>query len=286
MGSGGSKQTTVQNNDPWSGSQPYLTDLYSQAQGLYGGAQGYNPYPGTTVAGFSPYQQQGMQAMAQNLGAGNTAGQAAEGMLGNTLTGGFLSQGNPYLDQAYQSGAKQLTNQFNQNIMPAIKSQGQQQGMHSSSRQGIAEGLAGQGLTQSLGDLATNMYYPAYEAERTRQMQAAQMAPALSNYGAQQMFGLGSLEQQQMQNELNANQQYWGQAQQSPWDRLGAYANTIYGSPQYSQSTQTTSGGQGSSLLGGLGGAATGAGMAAALGMTPLGLAAFGLGGGVLGMLG
>lgn len=263
--SGGSKTTVQQDNDPWSGVKPYLRDLYSQGQGLYSGSYGYNPYPGTTVAGFSPYQQQGMSAMAQNLASGNTAGQAAEGMLGSTLSGGYLGQGNPYLNQYYQAGAQQLTDQFNQQVMPAVKSQGQSQGMYNSSREGIAEGLAAQGLTQSLGDLATNIYYPAYEAERTNQMQAAMLAPSLSNYGAQQMYNLGSLEQQQLQNELNANQQYWTQAESSPWDRLASYANIIYGSPQYSNSTQTTStdtgSGLGSTLLSGLGGAATGAGL-------------------------
>jgi hypothetical protein len=58
--SGGSQTTTVQQADPWSGQQPYLQDLFAQAQDLYYN-QPQSYYPGQTVAPFNADQLQAQQ---------------------------------------------------------------------------------------------------------------------------------------------------------------------------------------------------------------------------------
>lgn len=86
MGSGGSK-TSTQESTPWEGQQPYLKDLFSQAQGLFDqGPQQY--FPGQTVAPFSPQTQMGMDATMQRAQGGSPQQDA----MGNYLTGAMGQQ--------------------------------------------------------------------------------------------------------------------------------------------------------------------------------------------------
>jgi hypothetical protein len=260
-GSGGNT-TTVQKADPWEGQQPYLKDIYAQTGGLYGSGMGYTPYSGPRVAGLSDIQRQGMETAYQNILSGNTPAQAAGGMLNKTLQGDYLGGANPYLDQVFATSAQNVTDQFNRNILPSIKTAGVQSGMYDSSRQGIAEGLAAGEAQKNLAQLSANIYAPAYESERGRQIQAATLAPSLSNWDAQQLMGLGGIEQDMMQRELDAMQQYWNEYQQAPWSRLGSYTTNVMGMGTPGGTTSTTQAGAGGfSPTGMLGGAALGAGI-------------------------
>lgn len=259
---GGGDTTTVQKADPWEGQQPYLKDIYAQTGGLYGSGMGYTPYSGPRVAGLSDIQRQGMETGYQNILSGNTPAQAAGGMLNKTLQGDYLGGANPYLDQVFATSAQNVTDQFNRNILPSIKTAGVQSGMYDSSRQGIAEGLAAGEAQKNLAQLSANIYAPAYESERGRQIQAATLAPSLSNWDAQQLMGLGGIEQDMMQRELDAMQQYWNEYQQAPWSRLGSYTTNVMGMGTPGGTTSTTQAGAGGfSPTGMLGGAALGAGI-------------------------
>lgn len=263
MNSGGGRNTTtVQKADPWEGQQPYLKDIYAQTGGLYGSGMGYTPYSGPRVAGLSDIQRQGMETGYQNILSGNTPAQAAGGMLNKTLQGDYLGGANPYLDQVFATSAQNVTDQFNRNILPSIKTAGVQSGMYDSSRQGIAEGLAAGEAQKNLAQLSANIYAPAYESERGRQIQAATLAPSLSNWDAQQLMGLGGIEQDMTQRELDAMQQYWNEYQQAPWSRLGSYTTNVMGMGTPGGTTSTTQEGAGGfSPTGMLGGAALGAGV-------------------------
>ena len=259
---GGGNTTTVQKADPWEGQQPYLKDIYAQTGGLYGSGMGYTPYSGPRVAGLSDIQRQGMETGYQNILSGNTPAQAAGGMLNKTLQGDYLGGANPYLDQVFATSAQNVTDQFNRNILPSIKTAGVQSGMYDSSRQGIAEGLAAGEAQKNLAQLSANIYAPAYESERSRQIQAATLAPSLSNWDAQQLMGLGGIEQDMMQRELDAMQQYWNEYQQAPWSRLGSYTTNVMGMGTPGGTTSMTQAGAGGfSPTGMLGGAALGAGI-------------------------
>lgn len=261
-GGGGGNTTTIQKADPWVGQQPYLKDIYAQTGGLYGSGMGYTPYSGPRVAGLSDIQRQGMETGYQNILSGNTPAQAAGGMLNKTLQGDYLGGANPYLDQVFATSAQNVTDQFNRNILPSIKTAGVQSGMYDSSRQGIAEGLAAGEAQKNLAQLSANIYAPAYESERGRQIQAATLAPSLSNWDAQQLMGLGGIEQDMTQRELDAMQQYWNEYQQAPWSRLGSYTTNVMGMGTPGGTTSTTQEGAGGfSPTGMLGGAALGAGV-------------------------
>ena len=116
---------------------------------------------------------------------------------------------------------------------------------------------------------AAGIYQTGLENERQRQMAAAGLAPSLSNWGANQLINLGGYDQQQLQNELNAQQNYWNEYQMTPLQRLGYYSQQVVagGSPG-GTTTQSTDGGSGGGLVGALGGGALGYGAAGALGLT------------------
>jgi hypothetical protein len=89
MKGGGGTTQTVQKADPWSGQQPYLTDIFANAQNLY---HNYTPqyYQGQTVASRDPAMIQ-----AQSLGL-DAAGWFADQSAYAAQNMADQSQANPY----------------------------------------------------------------------------------------------------------------------------------------------------------------------------------------------
>ena len=97
-----SDKTQTQEASPWGGQQPFLQDIFRQAQGQFqAGPQQY--YPGQTVAPFSPQTQMGMDMTTQRAMGGDPSQQA----FGNYLTGALNQPNlNPYqIAQGYQGAA-------------------------------------------------------------------------------------------------------------------------------------------------------------------------------------
>lgn len=142
-----------------------------QVQGAVGGLGG-NAQQATQAAGG--VQQQLDPLMAFSAGqAGQTAGQVQQGIQqGNAQTAGglnFLTSGavlspdnNPYLQQAVDAASRPAIRQFQNQILPQIATDAISAGGFGGTRQGIAEGLAAQGLQQQLGDISANMFSNAY----------------------------------------------------------------------------------------------------------------------------
>lgn len=92
-GKGGGSTTTVQKADPWSGQQPYLSEVFRQAAQLYHTGQ-LSPdyYPGQTVAGQSDWTTQALEMQAERAQNGspfinNAANSMNSLTIGETLTG-------------------------------------------------------------------------------------------------------------------------------------------------------------------------------------------------------
>lgn len=66
------------------------------------------------------------------------------------------------LDPVVNNAMTRLSQNFNEQVMPGIRGSAVAAGQYGSSRQGIAEGLAARGLSQSMGDMASSMYNNAY----------------------------------------------------------------------------------------------------------------------------
>lgn len=119
MQSGGGTTTTTQQSSPWVGAQPYLTDLMSQAQQTYQGAQGQNQMP-ATYAGPSGTTQQALGDIVQRAQDGspliNTADQSLTNILQpqtapgsqalQGLLSGYSDPGNNYAISGAQSNAQ------------------------------------------------------------------------------------------------------------------------------------------------------------------------------------
>lgn len=143
-----------------------LFGAQGQTQGGLGGA-----YQGMNSLLNAANQTQGGLGLAQ-AGAGNLLGYAqshnARAGEAGAVAGmqGLLQAGdpsnNPYFQNALSSALRPVQQQFSEQIMPAIRRGAVGAGQAGGSRQGIAEGIAGRGALDTMGDIATNMGNQAY----------------------------------------------------------------------------------------------------------------------------
>lgn len=153
---------------------PWQTALGGMTQ--FGGLGEAQQFAGTPQAGALPASQQAVQRLMQQ-GIDPRASQ----QLGATAGGQFLGS-NPYLDQAAQQIQQRAGREFSEDIAPAIAAQF---GGAGRARRGAA-GVGGAGIQGDVlggaaadmqerlaGQLASQVYMPAYESERGRQEQAA-----------------------------------------------------------------------------------------------------------------
>ena len=215
MGKPSSQQTSTQTSTPWSGVQPYMTDYLSKAQQATN--QPYNFYNGSTVAGFSPEQQAGMNLGTNRALAGSPALNSANTSITDTLNGNYLSpDSNPYL--------KQNVNTALDDVQSRVNSQFSGNNYGSSANQEL--------LAKNLGQTAAGMYGQNFTNERNNMMQAANLAPTLANadyLDANQLQNIGAQRQGLSQQYLNAASGQFNNAQQYPFQQLQRYGQAIGG---------------------------------------------------------
>jgi hypothetical protein len=147
-------------------------------------------YTGPLVAQLGGNEQQLLDMLMQD--AGGSSGR--QGLLASTIAGDFLSNGNPFLQQAIQSAQRPTADALSEVLSRQLPSQFTQAGQMVSSGS-FADRLVGGNAapggssafdrasalafgkgSQALSDIATNMSFGAYEAERGRQQQAIQLS--------------------------------------------------------------------------------------------------------------
>lgn len=153
---GGGPETTTQTSAPWEGQQPYLTDLFQQAQQYFQGGPA-DISRGTNVA------LRGAEAYEQGAGTiGDIAGRAA-GAQEFLTSGAVLSpESNPALQQYLDLVNQSTTRAFRQGGLQAIDAGAVQAGTVGSSRHGVAQGLGLQGLAQQIGQQTAGISSAAY----------------------------------------------------------------------------------------------------------------------------
>ena len=251
-GSSGSDTTkTTQKSEPWAAQSPYLKYGMDEATRLYQNA-GPQYYPGSTVAGFSPTQQQAMQYGTQRAVNGSQDVRNAQGFTNGVLGGQYSGDPNskgyvqdvlagkylnsdPYKDQVFQN--------IQSKVLPSVNSQFMGSGRYGSDSHA---GTMTTDLTNAYAPYASQQYQQGldrmnwaagmsndmYNQDVGNRQWAAGMAPtwaandwtdinALSNIGGQQ--------QQLGQQELNDAVARWQYYQQLPYDKLGQYLNNIGG---------------------------------------------------------
>lgn len=231
-------------------------------------------FPQSAIAPFNPTEQQAQQ------GALDFAQGPLQGIISAPTQGlEFLSSGqalfpetNPALAASIDAATRPLTQAFQQNILPSIRNDAVAAGQFGGSRQGIAEGIASQALTQGIGDVSAQISNAAFQNAMDNMTRSLVVAPQIAGlnllpFDVQSAIGgqQRALEQAQLSEEA---QRFMAQ-QLLPLQQGQAIAGTAFGMPLGSNvgtSTGSVSGGGGGGgggagniFSGALSGAATGA---------------------------
>jgi hypothetical protein len=216
-------------------------------------------FPGQTYVSPSQQTLDALAAQEQIARAAPSSLQAAQesymrglGGLGATAGGAFL-MGNPYQQMAIEAATRPIMQQYEEQTMPGIASGFSRAGRYGSGAMERAQGRAAEATGRAIGDVASNIAYSGYEAERGRQQQAitqqinaAQMAPQI--YGqqflpSQQLGQIGAAREAISALPLQEQMARFQFSQQAPRESLNAFLSSIYGTPmagsQYAPTPET-----------------------------------------------
>ena len=285
-GGGGGAQTstsTTQNYSPEEAAR--RTQVMDEALKVYGQTApqiAASDYPGAKPV---PFSQESIAA--QNLAVQNAFG-AQQGIdqinqgVNYGMTTAMDVDNNPYLAKAVEGAIRPITQSYTDTggVMSQIRDGSVDAGQFGSSRQGIAEGIAGGRYAQEIGDVSSKMYSAAYDKGQDTFARTLMFAPEALKTGmlpAEWLSGVGAQKEDLAQAMANyeTDAQMWDY--NSQWAPLNNLANLIYGGGS-SQGTTTST--QPSAPRNSLGGAAGGAMIGTSIG-GPWGAAA----GGILGAL-
>lgn len=230
-GSQPKKQEVTQSNAPWSGVQPYLTEMYKGAQtDVYKKPTQY--YPDQTYADFTPEQTQALSDLYARGSAGSPLVDSAQGYNQDVLAGKYLNAGNPYMGAVSDS----IGNSVQEQVGARFSGSGRRMG---------SPGEV-QTFQRDMADQLAPYQFQQYGQERQAQQQAAAMAPTLASQDyidLQQMLEAGNLQQQQNQLGITEAVNRFNYQQDEPYQRLTRYGSLLgMGSP-YTSTTSVSKGG-------------------------------------------
>ena len=237
--------TTQATSEPWSAQKPYLESGFEQAKTI--SEQPLSYYPGETVVPFSQQTETGLQLQEGRALGGSPVTDAAQRQAVNTLSGDYLSAGNPYFDQM----ATRIDAAVRPRVQSAFEGAGRSRGA------GVQEAY-----TRAMGDALAPMAFQNYGDERDHMMQATQMAPGLAQsdyFDIGQLMGAGQTREALQREGAQSDMARYAYGQQEPANRLAQYMGLIGGTYGGTTSTQGTTPyyqQQSNPLLMGLGGLA------------------------------
>jgi hypothetical protein len=239
-------------------------------------------FPGQTYVSPSQQTLDALAAQEQIARASPATLQAAQesymrglGGLGATAQGAFLT-GNPFQQMAIQAATRPIFQQYQEQTLPGIASGYSAAGRYGSGAMERAQGRATEATGRAIGDVASNIAYSGYEAERGRQQQAitqqinaAQMAPQI--YGqqflpSQQLAQIGAAREAIAAQPLQEQMARFQFAQQAPVQQLQGFLSSVYGTPMAQSQYAPTPVQQTNRAGNVLGLAATGAGIGSMIG--------------------
>lgn len=184
------------------------------------------------VAGFNPTQTEAMQGILGTAQGQAPVTGASEQNLVDTLSGKYLDpNSNPYLRGTYDQAAQAMSDQYKYATAPSMAATAVGGGGSTGGTAYGNEATMGQyGLGQNLSNLANQVYGGAYNQERGNQMQAIGLEPGQVQSAfmpGQQALGIGSLQQQQQQTQLDTAFQNAMRQWNLPYTELDAYGNAL-----------------------------------------------------------
>jgi hypothetical protein len=220
-------QTVTNSIDPML--RPYVDFGLSESKRLYQSPTPYAPFQ--TYVSPSSQTLSALGNIEQRAMTGSSLTPAAQAQLQKTITGDYLSAGNPFFQGAFQAAARPIEQQFGQNIMD-IRSKASSAGRYGSGAQTNLENRAATGLSTALSDIGSKMAYQNYGDERTRQANAILAAPemAAADYtDPSKLLAAGlareGYSQAQIADQI-ARYQY-----DMPETRLSTFLTGVYGAP-------------------------------------------------------
>lgn len=231
----------------------YSQGILNQANAVAG--QGYQPYGGPRVAGFSPEQEQAFSLAEGNVGKGSgVVGDAisgTQGILGQvtptigqnlaTAGGSYTGQNvqnymNPYVQNVTKQAQNLANRNFNENLLPTIQNTFTRAGQYGSTRMADAVGNAARNTSEGLQSAADASLANAYTsgaqtfgADASRAGTLAQLGVQSGLQGQQNLSGLGQTLQQLGLTDAatleNIGQQRQGLTQQNLDTAYGDFQN-------------------------------------------------------------
>jgi hypothetical protein len=219
--------------------------------------------PGYEAAALTPQQQQATQLGQAGIGAYQPFLQQA----GQTLQQG-IGQLAGVGQAPTQQGLAQYLNPYQQQVIDEINRQAEQKqiqargsavmsGAFGGGREAVLMGELERARLGQVGLAQQSGYESALKAFQNQQQQQIQAAQGLGSLGSMQaglgastqqlgitdintLLGLGSIQQQQAQKEIEARRATQLQAAQEPYGRLGFLSDIYAGAPTAQQTSQQT----------------------------------------------
>ena len=254
---GGGTTTQVQKADPWAGQQPYLTDLYRQAQTQFqAGPQQF--YPGRTYAEASPtvYQAENLQRQAALAQAGLGLGSIVPGFQQALMSPAQRFQ-DPMLQEALTASLRPIE-ETGSRLLQQARRQATGKGQLGGTRQAILESEVIKDITQKQADVARQMYGDVYgDVLRTQAATLGLSGDIMRTFGlpAQTLGQVGAAETARAQQPITEAMQRFAFEQAAPSQALTQYGNIVAGSILPPTTTTTGPGAQGPGALAGAAGA-------------------------------
>ena len=234
------QQISTASNAPWSGQKPFLTEGWDRAKtDVLNAPNQY--YPNDTVVPMHGATTQALGLQEQRALAGSPVTQAAQSQVQGTAGGDYLNA-NPYLNQAITNATQPVIEQFQEDIVPGIQSGFSGAGRYGSGLQARQQERAGQAALDQTSKIASGMSYQNYGDERSRQLQAATLAPQLAAQDYQDinaLKGVGSEYEAQAGATLQGDINRFNFDQQAPKSALAQYMALVSGGG-YSDGTKST----------------------------------------------
>ena len=231
--------------------KPYYTDLLDKSEELFESPR--ELFPGSYTIPFSEPTQTGMDQAMALAQAGDPLNQASTNLASQTLQGNFLSNTNPYFQEAMQSAFDPVEARVN-----SIFSRGGR----------LGSGANQQVLTDQFARISAPLAMANYAQERQNQQEMQKLAPLIRGQqfeDAQKQMNLGAMLEDQMakqrQEEIMRDQFQYTEPRERLENQLAFVTGATRGSTGY---TDTPIYGQrganflnplgGLSMLSGLGG--------------------------------
>lgn len=208
---------------------PFLQNLLQGGAEAFGTPQQF--FPGSTVADPSETERLAEGQLLNRLFGGTDLQKASEAETLRTL-GGIQ---NPFLSETVQGAIRPVEESFRENVLPQLNANFIGSGRTGSGAADRATQIANRDFTRNIGDIASNIGFQSFEAERGRQQVASQFAPQLAGARTGELSQFRDIgrsrtaDDQARIDEAVKRFQFGQEAPQSNAERLTQLINSITG---------------------------------------------------------